>query len=66
MSKHVTFRVSAALLKRLENLREHIARVHYPAKPTVTQSDLIRAALARGVLTLELEAMTLQAGLSDD
>ena len=53
--QHITIRVSGALLERLDKLQQHIQRVHYPAKPTTNRSDLLRAALGRGVLTLELE-----------
>ena len=47
--------IVAGDLQRLDELQQHIQRVHYPFKPTTNRSDLLRAALARGVLTLELE-----------
>jgi predicted DNA-binding protein len=55
VSVHLTIRLNGAILERLEALSDHIGRVHFPAKPTTNRSDLVRAAIAVGVVAIEAE-----------
>ena len=51
----LSVRVPNDLVDRLDACADHVHRTDHPAKPKVTQTDLFRAALARGLRQLEEE-----------
>lgn len=61
----VSFRINPEVLPRLAELEEHIRAVYHPMRPSLSQSDLVRCALGRGLMVLEAEARDL-AGQEQD